>query len=81
MLTKPASPALRALYGFSNRVGWDEISKFLDGELVAVYEQLAMARDEVTIHQLQGRAQFITEFQKMVREAPQELEKRRESTL
>lgn len=81
MLTKPNSKALRAFYSFSNRTGWDDISAFLDGELAATYERLVKALDEVTVRQLQGRAQFIVDLQKMVREAPQLLEKMRETTL
>lgn len=81
MLTKPNSRALRAFYSLSNRTGWDDISAFLDEELAAVYEQLSQAREEVTLRQLQGRAQFIVDFKKVVRDAPTLLEKLRETTL
>lgn len=81
MLAKPDSRALRALYSFSNHAGWDEVSKMLEAELASTYEMLVKHKDEVIVRQMQGRAQFILEFQKLVREARQELEMRQQSTL
>lgn len=81
MLTKPSTEALRALYSFSNHSGWAAVSSFLEAELASTQEILAMAVEDVTVRQMQGRAQFILELQKLVREARNELEKRRESTL
>lgn len=81
MLTKPEHMALRALYSFSNHAGWDDVSKFLEGELNATYRALATAADEVTLRQMQGRARFIQEFTSLVRDAAKQLEKLRETTL
>jgi hypothetical protein len=81
MLTKPSALALRALYSFSNHTGWASVSKMLEDELASTYKLLTEAREPATIHQLQGRAQFINEFQGMVRDAPKILEKLQESTL
>lgn len=73
--------AVRALYSFSNHTGWDDVSKFLNGELQKVYEVLASSPDEATLRQMQGRAQFIREFLTLVADAPKVLEKLRESSL
>ena len=81
MLTKPTVAALRAVYSLSKHAAWDDIDKMFEAELADTLKSLAMARDEVTIRQLQGRAQFIQEFQALVREAHERLLKLRESTL
>ena len=81
MLTKPEPMALKALYSFSNHTGWDDVSKFLNGELAKVYEALVLNPDEVTLRQMQGRAQFIREFLDLVANAQKVLEKLRESSL
>lgn len=60
---------------------WDEISMMLEEERAEVGRLLARAQDEVTLRQLQGRAQFLDEFETLVREAPALLEKARVSTL
>lgn len=50
-------------------------------ELQAIYRTLASSTDEVTLRQMQGRAQFIQEFLDLVANAPKVLEKLRESSL
>lgn len=81
MLTKPSPTAVKALFVLSGHTGWDDVSKFLQGELDKVHEVLVSSPDEVTLRQMQGRAQFIREFLNLVATAPQVLEKLRESTL
>jgi predicted ester cyclase len=81
MLTKPKPMAVKALYSFSNHTGWDDVSKFFDDELAKVHEVLVSSPDEVTLRQMQGRAQFIREFLDLVANAPKVLEKLRESSL
>lgn len=73
--------ALKALYSFSHHTGWDSVSKFLSDELSKVYEVLASSPDEVTLRQMQGRAQFIREFLDLAANAAKVLEKLRESSL
>ena len=81
MLTKPSPAALRALHAFGGQTGWTEVSKFLESELAATYHLLTEATDIVTLRQAQGRAKFINEFLRTVRDAPGLLEKLRVSTL
>lgn len=73
--------AVKALYSFSNHTGWDEVSKFIQGELDKTLEHLVLSPDEVTLRQMQGRARFIQEFLDLVANAPKVLEKLRESSL
>lgn len=81
MLTKPDRRTLKSLYSFSVRDGWDDVSKFLQGELDKLHEALESSLDEAKFRQLQGRAQFAREFLDLVADAPKILEKLRESSL
>jgi hypothetical protein len=53
----------------------------LDKELEATFQHLVQSPDPAKLHQMQGRAQILQEFQAAVREAPATLEKLRDSTL
>jgi hypothetical protein len=81
MLTKPSVHALRSLYALSQSKGWDEVNKLFENELRKSYDFLVESRDELALRQMQGRVQFIREFQDMVREAPRLLEKLKDSGL
>lgn len=81
MLTKPSVHALRSLYALSHSSGWDEISKLFENELSKSYDFLVESRDDLALRQMQGRVQFIREFQDLVREAPRLLEKLKDSGL
>lgn len=81
MISKPNQTQLRALAALNRAPGWTDITAFLDGELQAVYLHLASSRDDAILKQMQGRAQFITEFQKLVRDAEPALEKLRDNSL
>ncbi len=81
MLTKPTPATLKALHALTGHTGWGDVSKFFNDELTKVYEVLASSPDEVTLRQMQGRAQFIREFLTMSADAAKVLEKLRESSL
>ena len=81
MLTKPSTQALRGLYSLSRQPAWGDISKYLNDELTKTYEHMATARDDATVRQMQGRAQFVQEFQALVRDVPSLMEKLGETTL
>jgi len=72
---------LRSVYALSQSKGWDEINKLFENELTKSYDFLVESRDELALRQMQGRVQFIREFQDMVREAPRLLEKLKDSGL
>lgn len=73
--------AVKALYSFSNHTGWEAVGKLFEDELQAIYRVMTSSTDEVTLRQMQGRAQLIQEFLDLVANAPKVLEKLRESSL
>jgi hypothetical protein len=81
MITSPSPAELKALHALGNQTGWPEVREFLEGELIAVHRLLSEAKDDVTLRQMQGRAQLIREFLKLVSGARQALEKARVNTL
>lgn len=81
MLTKPDRRTLKALYSFSVRDGWDDVSRYLQDELDQLHVALENSLDEAKFRQLQGRAQFVREFLDLVADTPKILEKLRESSL
>ena len=81
MLTKPDIQTLRALSGLSRQAGWSDVDRYLTVELDAIHEAAMTAREDVVVRQLQGRAQFIREFQAHIRNAGGTLEKLRDNSL
>ena len=75
MLTKSTTAVLKALHVLTSQPGWLELDKFLENELQATYVVLAEAADEATLRAMQGRARFIREFKKFVKDAPSVLDK------
>lgn len=81
MITTPSPAALKALNALSCQTAWGEVSKLLESELASVFSVLSEAKDDVTLRQMQGRAQFIQELLRLVRNAPTLLSKLGVSTL
>jgi hypothetical protein len=81
MITNPSPAALKALHAFGSHTGWSEVQKYLEGELQALYRHISEAREDVTLRQMQGRAQLIKELLGLVREAPTTLNRLKVSTL
>ena len=81
MLTKPSVHALRSLYALGQNKAWQEVDKLFEDELKKAFNFLAESRDDLALRQMQGRVQFIREFQDMVREAPRLLEKLKDQGL
>lgn len=75
MLTKVTPEAAKAMFRLSGQAEWQAVAKMLDDELAATYKHLVLSPDEAKLRQLQGRAQFIQEFQAAVRDARSNLEK------
>lgn len=81
MLTKPSPKAVKALHALKLSGHWAEISEYIESELSKVYDVLVSSPDEVTLRQMQGRAQALRDFMVMVRDAHKTLERLRETTL
>lgn len=75
MLTQPTAQQLRAFIVLKSQSAWDEVSKFLDGELSKIHERLTYTSDEVQVRQLQGRAAALTELKAIVQGARESLER------
>lgn len=76
MLSTPTDAALIALEQVSKFPRWTDIEKLMEAELTATVDRMIGCRDDADLHALRGRAQFIREFQQVVREAPQTLVKK-----
>lgn len=70
MLTKPDEKLLTAVMGLGASGTLVEIIKFLESEREKARDQLEVVLDDVRIRQLQGEAQFLTEFLETLRDAP-----------
>lgn len=81
MLKKPNKAALRSLFALTKHLAWRDLTSMLDEELQATYDLLTESRDPAILHQMQGRAQFIRDFQKAARDVRSNLEKLGDSTL
>lgn len=75
MLTKPDAKVLTALQSLGASGAVVEVTKFLEGEREKIREHLESTPPGENLHRLQGRAQFITEFLVLVRDAPDTLKK------
>lgn len=75
MLSTPTHAALIAIDQASKLPRWTDIERLLDAELTATVDRMIGCREDADLHAFRGRAQFIREFQKLVREAPDTLVK------
>ena len=66
MLVKPSAELVRSLHFVKKQAAWGAVEAAFDRELTETYRQLAQARDDVDVRQLQGRAKMISEFMKLV---------------
>lgn len=74
MLTKPDAKVLQAIISLGATGAIRQVTEFLEGEQARVRTELEVATGE-NLTRLQGRAQFLTEFLAMVRDAPATLAK------
>lgn len=75
MLTHPTAQQLRALIVLNSQSAWDEVCKFLDGELSEIHSRLTYTSDEVQLRQLQGRAAALRELKAAVQGARKDLDR------
>lgn len=81
MLSKPTTQQLKSLYHLSKQPAWAEVNNVLENELKKSLDVLVDSRDDTTIRQVQGRAQFIREFLAIVQSAQAALEKSKDNGL
>lgn len=62
MLKTLSLHALRSLHVLVRTPGWSEVKEALNAELLETYKHMTAARDTAILHELRGRAKFITEF-------------------
>lgn len=75
MLSKPGVDFYRALLVTTRSQAWKPIEQALSNELQALYERMRDTPDVVTLHQLQGRAQALSELLKEAVNVQSTLEK------
>lgn len=75
MLSKPGLSELRALHQLVRTPLWPAIDKLLGAELDAIHAHLVNVTDNVTLHELRGRAKHINEFRGLASKTQDILEK------
>lgn len=75
MLSKPGVDFYRALLVTTRQPHWKSIEEALNTELQTTYESMRDCKDVVYLHQLQGRAQALSDLLKVAANAQSILEK------
>jgi hypothetical protein len=73
MLQTMTPEALIAAESISKHPRFSDFNKMLDAEVQTALEKIVGSRDDVTIHELRGRAKAILELQQAMRDARQTL--------
>jgi hypothetical protein len=75
MLTKPTLAQLRAASRLAPQPDWRELMSLVDVELAEIFLRMTDSHNTVVLHQLQGRAQALKDFRKLVGESQVLLER------
>lgn len=76
MLTQPTPEQLMALVSITQQSRWREVDALIEAEIEATVQRMLDNADIGVLHECRGRAKALKEFQSLVREAPETLEKK-----